>query len=530
MVQLRLWLGARFDLDPDDEGDIMRHGKQKDTFNCGLTTANTIAHRIFKTPLWTPDRAVLERVQWFLHIFRVMSPAENPIFTPTDTHMMDIHPQAEKLLAEDLNMDDGNQLANEDESLSRIPAEVLGVSPPQSQRSYQARANDNPTANEEILALKIAVGTPEPSKSQPRHSHLQVPHMDDSQPAKEDDNSQDMYVDTPALLTPKYLRFRSQIPVIPLNLKCKMWDELSRTGLYEHLEACEARQTLSNQLLNEITSTKDDLADHLFGVNDVLKEFHLRIKVLEAGDDLLAKLKREWMGARSEVQQEVDRHLEAELRRSELQRKMKALEEERDKAWSRAQYLREVLQEFRAAQSEAQQLDHQDQGLEANLEMSQLRRMVKSLTEEKDQALEEGHQLRGLIQESRSPKLFEWGAPSDLWPVQDHGRAEEVSDRHRYSSLGARQSTQSENLRYITWLREPLAARKNRRENLEREVIVLKSELGEFSFLLVLALQSYSELREGLFILSSAVGIWGVCAESPDDSIRTRMRRGFRQS
>ena len=509
----------------------MLHGKQKDTFNCGLTTANTIAHYIFKTPLWTPDRAVLERVQWFLHIFRAMSPAENPIFTPTDTHMIDIHPQAEKPLAEDLNMDNGNQIANEDESLSQIPAEVLGVS--QSQRSYQARANDNPTANEEILSLKIAVDTPEPSKSQPRHSHLQVLHMGDSQPAKEDNNSQDMYVDTPALLTLKSSRFRSQIPVIPLDLKRKMWDDLSRTGLYEHLEACEARQTLSNQLLDDITSTKDDLADRFFDGNDVLKEFHLRIKVLEAGDDLLAKLKGEWIGVRSEVQQEVDRYLEAESERSELRRKMKALEEERDKASSRAQYLGEVLQEVRAAQSEAQQLDHQDhdQGLEANLEMSQLRRMVKSLTEERDQALEEGHQLRSLIQKSRGPKLFEWGAPSDPWPVQDHGRAEEVSDRYRHSSLGARQNTQSENPRYMAWLREALTARirfvekeRNRRENLEREVTVLKSELGEFSFPLVLALHSYSGLREGSFILLSAVGIWGVRAESPDDSTRTRMR------
>lgn len=68
MLHLRLWLATCFDLDPEDGIDAMIHGKQNDTFNCGLTSANTIAHQIFGEPLWTPQTAVSHRVQWFLHL------------------------------------------------------------------------------------------------------------------------------------------------------------------------------------------------------------------------------------------------------------------------------------------------------------------------------------------------------------------------------------------------------------------------------------------------------------------------------
>jgi len=131
--------------------------------------------------------------------------------------------------------------------------------------------------------------------------------------------------------------------------KRKMWDDLSRTDLYEHLEACEDPQTLSRQLLDDVTS-KDDLAGHLFDFSDGLKELHLRIKLLVDGDDLLATLTREWTAARSEVQEAVNQHFEAESELSDLRRKME-LKKERDEASHEAQQLKEILQEMRAGSS-----------------------------------------------------------------------------------------------------------------------------------------------------------------------------------
>jgi len=450
MLQLCRWLTVRFRLDPRNEGDIMHHGKQMDTFNCGPAMANTISHYLFKKPLWTPDRAILERVQWFLNIFHAMSPpaAENPISPSIDTDSMDIHQQVKKLQAEDLNVSheissSSNQLVDEDEGLSQMPA--LGILDPQFRHSYRTRANGNPTANEENLASK-------------------------------------------------------------------------------------------SRLLNDVTPTNDGLADHLFGVSDVLKELHLRIKVLEDGVDLLAKLTTEWLGARSEVQQEVNRRLEAESELLLLGREMEALEKERSKAFFRAQYLGEALQSLRAAQSEVQQLNRQDQGFEADLEMSQLLRKIQSLIRERDQALEEGHRLRGLAQEARGLKPFGWGVPSDLWPVQHHGRAEDVSNRHRHSPIGAQPKAQGENPSRMTSLTKTLTIRRemfdqeaNRRAELESEVIVLRSGLGGF-LPLVAALHSYSELRKDQSIFPLVVGIHDFRPGNPDDSLRTPRCRGLSQA
>jgi predicted ribosome quality control (RQC) complex YloA/Tae2 family protein len=328
MLQLRRWLEVRFGLDPEDKGDIMRHGKQMDTFNCGLTTANTIGHYLFKKPLWTPDRAVLERVKWYLRIFRAMSPTENPICTPTDTHMMDIYPSAEKpLSAEDPNVD------------------------------------------------------------------------------------------------------------------------------------------------IEISSTKDDVADHIHTFSDLLKDFCKRTNILEDGDDLSGKLTRQWTKARWEVQHVVNQRLEAESELSDFRRKIEELEKERDEALHKARQLEEILQE--------------NQGLGVESELSKLRREVETLAGERDQALNESKRLRDLLQEQKAQggKQFGWSPPPEA--LQDRGH-----NGHRHSSLGAQPNSQGENPRSVTLLKEALATRtrlfekeKNRREELESEVVVLRSELGEFSFL-----------------------------------------------
>jgi hypothetical protein len=122
------------------------------------------------------------------------------------------------------------QSRRSDSRVPQVPVDAPGVSICQSRcsDSQGLDTKNNQKANGETLASKIAVDVPEPSKPQRQHSHSQVPHADDTQLANEDDNSLEMHVNTPALLTPKSSRFRSDIP---LNLKRKMWDDVSRTTL-----------------------------------------------------------------------------------------------------------------------------------------------------------------------------------------------------------------------------------------------------------------------------------------------------------
>ena len=286
------------------------------------------------------------------------------------------------------------------------PVDTPGVSTPQF-RCLDLQgpdAKNNQKANEEILASKIAVDVPEPSESQPQHS--QVPHADDTRLANEDDDSMEMHVDTAALLTPKSSCFHSDTP---LCLKRKMWDDLSREGLYEYLEAYEAQ-----------------------------------------------------------VQQVVNQRLDAEVQLSELRRKMEELAEERDAALHKAQEVSETLQELRAAQWEVRQVENQ--GVNAKLELSELRRKVEALAEERDELLEERNRLRDLAEDQR----YDDGA----------------SDRHRHSSLGERPNLPDENQSQIAVLKAVIATHnrlfdqeKNQRKELENEVACLRFELGEFSFL-----------------------------------------------
>jgi hypothetical protein len=68
MKCLRKWLMDKFNLDLEMEGDILSHGIQTDTFNCGPAMANTIEHNVFGRELWTPATSVQDRIHWFLRL------------------------------------------------------------------------------------------------------------------------------------------------------------------------------------------------------------------------------------------------------------------------------------------------------------------------------------------------------------------------------------------------------------------------------------------------------------------------------
>ncbi|KIM35717.1 hypothetical protein M413DRAFT_32281 [Hebeloma cylindrosporum] len=169
--------------------------------------------------------------------------------------------------------------------------------------------------------------------------------------------------------------------------------------------------------------------------------------------------------ARSEVQEAVNQHLEAESELSELRSRMKALAVERDVALKEEQQSRDLLQETRAQHSEVQHLDHQ--------EIHQLQRQLKALEEERDEALK----LVRDLQEAQSAKPFAWGAPSVPWPV-DQGHAEALSDQKE------------------KWC-----------EELESEAEVLRSELGKVHLYSQVWSQYNVFVREVLMIAHALEGV-----------------------
>jgi len=62
------WLQTRLQIHAEDVGDVLHHGNQNDSFNCGIVAINTIAHNILDVDLWTPEKAVRERAEWFLKL------------------------------------------------------------------------------------------------------------------------------------------------------------------------------------------------------------------------------------------------------------------------------------------------------------------------------------------------------------------------------------------------------------------------------------------------------------------------------
>lgn len=46
----------------------MAHGIQQDTFSCIPGAANMIAHGIWGDEIWSTDKRMLDRVQWFVNL------------------------------------------------------------------------------------------------------------------------------------------------------------------------------------------------------------------------------------------------------------------------------------------------------------------------------------------------------------------------------------------------------------------------------------------------------------------------------
>ncbi|KAF9459537.1 hypothetical protein BDZ94DRAFT_1381618 [Collybia nuda] len=68
--KLKWWLGKRFNSAFVDLGDSLEHGSQEDGTECGLLATNTAAHETFHDTLWTCERKILERVEWFNKLFK----------------------------------------------------------------------------------------------------------------------------------------------------------------------------------------------------------------------------------------------------------------------------------------------------------------------------------------------------------------------------------------------------------------------------------------------------------------------------
>jgi hypothetical protein len=58
--------GAKF----KDEGDKLRHGKQEDTWSCGICLPNTIAHDLFDETLFHHTKCRLLWMWYFVRLAR----------------------------------------------------------------------------------------------------------------------------------------------------------------------------------------------------------------------------------------------------------------------------------------------------------------------------------------------------------------------------------------------------------------------------------------------------------------------------
>ncbi|KAF8801615.1 hypothetical protein BYT27DRAFT_7261749 [Phlegmacium glaucopus] len=64
---LQVWLKQAFGKRFKNQGNMLPHAIQEDAYSCPIIAVNTIAHSVFDQPLWTTERAVAERLSWFIH-------------------------------------------------------------------------------------------------------------------------------------------------------------------------------------------------------------------------------------------------------------------------------------------------------------------------------------------------------------------------------------------------------------------------------------------------------------------------------
>lgn len=63
---LREWFRKRFKRKLMNMGNTLKCPRQTDTYSCSICTMSTIAHGIFKDPLWQQRNASTHRIHWFL--------------------------------------------------------------------------------------------------------------------------------------------------------------------------------------------------------------------------------------------------------------------------------------------------------------------------------------------------------------------------------------------------------------------------------------------------------------------------------
>lgn len=59
------WLSDQFGGKFVDSGDYLEHGDQVDHNSCGIILINTIAGATLQHPIWTQEKAIMARLEWF---------------------------------------------------------------------------------------------------------------------------------------------------------------------------------------------------------------------------------------------------------------------------------------------------------------------------------------------------------------------------------------------------------------------------------------------------------------------------------
>lgn len=100
MKSVRLWLRVAFDIDPTVENNTLAHGTQRDTYNCGPASANTIEHNVFGVQWWTTAAAFEDRMLWFTR-FAGSITQKSDAMASTDTEMIAGDTHCDQVTSED---------------------------------------------------------------------------------------------------------------------------------------------------------------------------------------------------------------------------------------------------------------------------------------------------------------------------------------------------------------------------------------------------------------------------------------------
>lgn len=86
MTLLQVWLKQAFGKRFKNQGNMLPHGVQNDGYSCPMFTSNTLAHGVLGQPLLSAEKAVEERLLWFIRLASTQNMAVSKAAEVTMNH------------------------------------------------------------------------------------------------------------------------------------------------------------------------------------------------------------------------------------------------------------------------------------------------------------------------------------------------------------------------------------------------------------------------------------------------------------